>query len=292
MEWVVSFLNLFSRWGTSTRSFVKSLMHSITGKCELERICEVGKHTFVECQAIEYSLYHSKKDEIRNLLVTDSTKIKDGMQTILRIKRIVPTDGLYFLDSMQKFLRKIFTYNKLFSEVEKLRLSKYDEDDDEHEKLLYKLWNLLKRDDSLDERITSRWGEIGFQGKNPATDFRGMGVLSLHNLIYLMEKNESIGLKIFGMSNHPNFGFSFAIVGINFTGAAYELLKNGKLKGYVYNLEDAEYSLNNFQDFFCDIFLEFSEYWMMREPPNIMSFNAIKDDYMKEVNKRLDCGKW
>ena len=27
-------------------------------------------------------------------------------------------------------------------------------------------------------------GEIGFQGRDPATDFRGLGVLSLSNLVY------------------------------------------------------------------------------------------------------------
>ena len=31
---------------------------------------------------------------------------------------------------------------------------------------------------ALENRITSQWGEIGFQGKNPETDFRGMGMIT------------------------------------------------------------------------------------------------------------------
>ena len=31
----------------------------------------------------------------------------------------------------------------------------------------------------LKERITKQWGDIGFQGKDPQTDFRGMGMLGL-----------------------------------------------------------------------------------------------------------------
>ena len=28
---------------------------------------------------------------------------------------------------------------------------------------------------TLDGRISKQWGELGFQGKDPQTDFRGMG---------------------------------------------------------------------------------------------------------------------
>ena len=33
-------------------------------------------------------------------------------------------------------------------------------------------------------RETDQWGDIGFQGRDPATDFRGLGLLSLSNLCY------------------------------------------------------------------------------------------------------------
>ena len=293
IEWFTSFLNLFTKFGPATRSFSKFLLHNITGKCELERISDYQKYDFNHCQDIEYALYHSKDDNIRKILVSDSMKVKDAMQSILRVKRIVPQDGLIFLTSMPKFLRKIISYNKLFCDVDELKLTKYDEENSLHEDLLYRLWTLLKEGDDLKERYTKRWQEIGFQGNNPATDFRGMGVLSLKNMIYLLEKRKNVGLKIFGLSNHPSFGFSFAIVAINFTGTAYDYMKNGKLKGYMYNLPNCtEYGFENFQDFFCDMFLEFAEYWVMREPPNIMSFNEIKADYIKEVNRRLEAGKW
>jgi len=38
-------------------------------------------------------------------------------------------------------------------------------------------------DTNLEDRITNQWGEIGFQGKDPMTDFRGMGMLGLDNLL-------------------------------------------------------------------------------------------------------------
>jgi hypothetical protein len=38
----------------------------------------------------------------------------------------------------------------------------------------------------LKSRYSEQWKEIGFQGKNPATDFRGMGILGLQNLWFVM----------------------------------------------------------------------------------------------------------
>ncbi len=32
-------------------------------------------------------------------------------------------------------------------------------------------------------RITKQWQNIGFQGDDPKTDFRGMGILGLENLL-------------------------------------------------------------------------------------------------------------
>lgn len=220
-------------------------------------------------------------------------KVKDALQTVLRVKRIVPEEGMFFLTSMPRFLLKIISYNALVGRVDALRNTPYAEDSEADEAKLERLWAMIKgEDDILEARHTSRWGEIGFQGKNPATDFRGMGVLGLDNLLYLFEKDHAVGMKIFGQSQHPEFGFSFAIMAINFTNEAFQLLRSGKLKGYLYDLDAMEYNLGDFQDFFLSIFGEFADYWVMRKPANIMAFNEIKGDFMADVEKRLTTGKW
>lgn len=45
------------------------------------------------------------------------------------------------------------------------------------------LWKELRPDTPLNGRISKQWCEIGFQGSDPKTDFRGMGLLGLHNLL-------------------------------------------------------------------------------------------------------------
>jgi len=292
MDYIIPILHSLSKYGSTTRSVVKYMLRMITGQCELERLCQHTACNFNECHEVEYCLYHSKYEDIRRLLVTDSIKIKDAMQTVLRIKRIVPEKDLVFLSSMSKYLRKIISYNMLLSEVDQIRSIGYDETNDEHEKLLNDVWLTLKSE-PIDERYTKRWGEIGFQGKNPATDFRGMGILSLKNLMFMLNNSKDIGLKIFGQSKHPQFEYPFAVAAINLTAMSFELLKHGKLKGYLYNLEDTpEYTFVNYQMFFVDLFNEFSTYYIECEPVNVMAFNQIKDEYKKNVVKRLEQGRW
>ena len=48
---------------------------------------------------------------------------------------------------------------------------------------LFQLWTLLKPEEPLESRITPQWTQIGFQGNDPGTDFRGMGTLGLNDLM-------------------------------------------------------------------------------------------------------------
>ena len=56
-----------------------------------------------------------------------------------------------------------------------------------HDELLRRLWQCGFPGVPLAQRVTSEWVRLGFQGDDPATDFRGMGVLGLHNLVYFGE---------------------------------------------------------------------------------------------------------
>lgn len=55
------------------------------------------------------------------------------------------------------------------------------------------LWKLLMPEEELENRFSTQWQKIGFQGKDPSTDFRAMGLLALDNLYYFAEKyNENV----------------------------------------------------------------------------------------------------
>jgi hypothetical protein len=60
----------------------------------------------------------------------------------------------------------------------------YDKANADHEAALLRLWQLTFPDVALENRISSQWSRVGFQGTDPATDFRGFGVLGLDAMLY------------------------------------------------------------------------------------------------------------
>ena len=100
---------------------------------------------------------------------------------------------------MKDALMKITAYNVLIEHVEALRRKAYSHENSDNAKLLIEIWNgLLSADDAplnLTDKIEicSKWKEIGFQGTDPSTDLRGMGLLGLHCLKYysIIESNRN-----------------------------------------------------------------------------------------------------
>jgi hypothetical protein len=59
---------------------------------------------------------------------------------------------------------------------------------EEHWELLRQLWSLSFPDTEVQpEQHDAQWKRLGFQGNDPATDFRSAGVLSVHALVHFAE---------------------------------------------------------------------------------------------------------
>ncbi|AQK45252.1 ELMO/CED-12 family protein [Zea mays] len=53
-----------------------------------------------------------------------------------------------------------------------------------HQKALEALWRSSFPGTELLGLVSDQWKEMGWQGKDPSTDFRGGGFISLENLLY------------------------------------------------------------------------------------------------------------
>ncbi|XP_042504549.1 ELMO domain-containing protein B-like isoform X2 [Macadamia integrifolia] len=60
----------------------------------------------------------------------------------------------------------------------------YDSSRPEHEEALRALWHAAFPEEELRGLISEQWKEMGWQGKDPSTDFRGGGFISLENLLF------------------------------------------------------------------------------------------------------------
>lgn len=142
-------------------------------------------------------------------------------------------------------------------------------------------------DKPLESRVTKQWQDIGFQGEDPKTDFRGMGVLGLENLLYFAQEYPGAACHVLSHSHHPRYGYAFAIVGINLTSMAYHMLKDGTAKTHFFNAARGCPGVPTFHQFYCYLFYEFDRFWIESKPENVMDFARIKERFENAVRTSL-----
>ncbi|KAF6022642.1 ELMOD1 [Bugula neritina] len=261
----------------------KWILHKVKGQCELLRIQYEEQPGYSRTQRTERSLKNSKFTECHEVIAKVSEhSLSDRVSDVSLIKGVVYDKHPVFRRRFTECVERILGYTRLVDELERLRTEKYEEG--KHQQQLLNLWKTLKPDEPLSERYTRQWGDIGFQGTDPASDFRGMGLLGLLNLIYFSEEHCDVARQTVMHSNHPKYGYSFAIVGINLTEMCIRYMRSGLFKRHFYNLESANPTVQDFNELYCYVFVEFDKLWM-KEKPNIMQFNAMRDKYEGQLDK-------
>lgn len=316
------------------RPAVKWFLRQTTRLCELQRICYGEAPGAQRTCAVEYSLLRSRSSRIRDSmerlyaeashgsssqLVTSEQKmsaaeedkkkrkkisfddnasnaIESSINVILNVKRIKRDLHIQFVHSLAACIQQLFGYQRLMQEVESLRATPYNAENLEHEQSLLQLWSLLQPGVPLLTRKTKQWQNIGFQGEDPKTDFRGMGMLGLENLLYFAKEYNSAARHILSHSHHPKHGYSFAIVGINLTHMAYRLLMEGCAKSHMFNAcasspveaESQRPLLKHFHHLYSYLFVEFDKFWLAEKPQDVMEFNRIRDLFENNVRSLLE----
>lgn len=203
------------------------------------------------------------------------------------------TENRLYIENLRMCLQSILYVNTVIDKIRSLAKTHYNSTDSAHSKLLMQLWTNLKPN----ERVGS-WGDIGFQGEDPATDFRGMGLLGLIQLEVF--SITPIARDVLLDSNHPRRYYPFAATGINVSAFVLELLTEGRLHGLLFaKLDvmelDTEYSVNSSNTtpldafsnkalnigcaevhrLYCLVFEEFYRQWVALDPVNIMAFPGV-----------------
>lgn len=282
------------------RSVVKVILRRITSLCELQRICYntlSGAHRSLQ---IERSLQHSKQQTIKNMVkfldeLSKERKVREritealnySVLLVITCKKINPRIHVQFVKSFSRCVEHIWGYKQLMQEVMILSRIPYDSNNEEHEMKLLKLWNLLMPSTPLSSRISKQWQDIGFQGNDPKTDFRGMGLLGLENLLFFAQEYNNHANIVLTHSFHPTRGYAFAILGINITNMAYHLLLDGSAKTHFFNTSHRMPNIEAFHRFYCYLFFEFDKFWIKSKAVDIMDFGNIKQNFESEIRKSL-----
>ncbi|OTF82215.1 ELMO domain-containing protein 3-like protein [Euroglyphus maynei] len=110
------------------------------------------------------------------------------------------------------------------------------------------------------KRFGQHWEEIGFQGSDPSTDFRGVGILGLFQLTFFVitPKVCQLSKEIYDLSMDQVQHYPFAITSMNITQIVLQMLRDGSLNCFI-NQSDSV--LNIFNQFYYGTFLHFHKIW-------------------------------
>ncbi|CDW89644.1 elmo domain-containing protein 2 [Stylonychia lemnae] len=182
----------------------------------------------------------------------------------------------------------------------------YTKDDNEHESDLMNLWNILQPGRIIKSRLSNEWQEIGFQGSDPATDFRGAGRHGLTQLMMICHPDSIYYERAMAMykdSTNMQHWYFFSVTGLNITQKITHLLKKNRLdavllqiaksntKGVLdYELMTPEVVNAIFDKWYFEVFYTFNEQWKNAKC-DIMEFNQfiqriIEKDFLQ------NCQRW
>jgi len=277
----------------------KFFVHFLSGKSEIERIClsANGRHTPEITLQLEQAFRRSKQLQYgsfpnlhTHLLSMPPHTDPEHMFDLIVASKKIPKHSRHF-DTFRGVLlaslNQMRDVSRLVAQLDEAR-QPYESKNPEHEQLLMRLWNLLRPNVRLSQRISNEWGEIGFQGNDPATDFRGSGWLGLDQLVQFSADYPQESKRILNDSvSHPNW-FSYAITSINMTMDAYMMLKRRELNAFFYQYGP---TLSSFYRLQALMFVRFNQAWSDDDPENVMAFKRIHDPFIENIKRDSRLGQ-
>ncbi|KAA8497313.1 ELMO domain-containing protein B [Porphyridium purpureum] len=156
-----------------------------------------------------------------------------------------------------------------------------------HEHMLQNVWDVLTdRRTRQGGRISAAWNEIGFQGKDPATDFRGGGVLALMQLYAFSTQHTLVAQRYLLEPAAEIARYPFACCSIALTGTLLDWLYMGYLDRLLLRHEPASHWAA-----LCDLHARtwnmFHRRYLAAQPKTVMDFPPVYKQVMHELERSL-----
>lgn len=150
----------------------------------------------------------------------------------------------------------------------------------EHQEALRELWTVSFPHRELMDLVSEQWKDMGWQGKDPSTDFRGGGFVSLQNLLFFAKEYPKSYQRLLHkeQGHRATWEYPFAVAGINISFMLIQILdlrsvkpatSNGKR--FIKLLEEDE---SAFDRLYCVAFEMMDAQWLAMKA-SYMEFNAV-----------------
>ncbi|KAG5236429.1 ELMO domain-containing protein [Salix suchowensis] len=154
------------------------------------------------------------------------------------------------------------------------------------------LWSATYPDRELSGLISDQWKEMGWQGRDPSTDFRGAGFISLENLLFFAKTFSAsfqILLKKQG-GKRSAWEYPFAVAGVNVTFMIMQMLDLDAMKPrtfvrsvFLQILSENEWA---FDLLYCVAFAVMDNQWLQRNA-TYMEFNDVLKSTRAQIEREL-----
>ncbi|KAH9708250.1 ELMO domain-containing protein [Citrus sinensis] len=154
----------------------------------------------------------------------------------------------------------------------------FDASRPDHQEALRALWAATYPDQELHGLISDQWKEMGWQGKDPSTDFRGAGFISLENLLFFAKTFSTSFQRLLRKQGGKRaaWEYPFAVAGVNITFMLMQMLDLEATKPrtfvrsvFLQMLSDNEWA---FDLLYCVAFVVMDKQWLERNA-TYMEFN-------------------
>lgn len=205
-------------------------------------------------------------------------------------------NNLVLIENLTRCFETLRIINIVYNNLELLRNEAFDVFNEEHVALLDSFWLAMKTEKrTVPGLVSAEWTSLGFQGNDPTTDFRSMGMLGLHQLLHFAQRKTGTAHLILKEFTQPGQNFPFAIIGINLSRLVMELFAQRRLHRYIIkrfgNLtvdcslaylegpsndpDCIQYCTALVHDVYCLVYEEFYLVWVIRKPTSIMAFTEL-----------------
>ncbi|KAE9042916.1 hypothetical protein PR003_g3662 [Phytophthora rubi] len=278
-----------------------TIWHVFYGQNEWQRLCSpTGAGVDEEERIVRFRTelaLSNKMVQTCNVVFDNEPFPMDATLHDVATKAKLDEKNATLMANVRSCLQRCNFVNTVYSRVHALKNEAYSSSRHEHEEMLEQLWTNLKPDVRREGgRITKEWGEIGFQGTDPMSDFRGMGVFSLIQLNHFTKDYKIEAQRALEESNHPTRWYPFAVTGINVTAFMIELIDERLLDIKLYRhaagdkSDNVNVGLKQLHDVYATIFTRFNKLWVDTNPRDVMAFptifQSLKDDIRLELTRK------
>ncbi|KAK9055899.1 hypothetical protein SSX86_026986 [Deinandra increscens subsp. villosa] len=170
----------------------------------------------------------------------------------------------------------------------------YDSSIPGHQEALRALWKAAFPEEELRDIISEQWKEMGWQGKDPSTDFRGGGFISLENLLYFArnfpKSFQDLLRKQEGVRGRAMWEYPFAVAGVNITFMLIQMLDLESVKPQSFVgatfLKLLSENESAFDLLYCITFKLMDHQWLAMHA-SYMDFNAVMKSTRRQLEREL-----